>query len=258
MQPVEETGPSDPQTPTLPVLQSLEIDSIKLAILITYIVTRTHMPALVELAVNLVNITKVEGEALLSLLQDRNPSMKKLQLTGDALNLTTRGFFTQLRDLELCAPIDTYTSECLERIIKSNPQMTRLVTYNTTQPRTRPTLNTSFLETVAQACVDMLEIRVPLDTLDFPWAAEEKTPPAQLERLKDLVLDPLHIQPDAMAPFARYLTRLCPVLETFETTTLHPGLGPGIPTPEAPTQEEVDNSKLMENLVYEAQVDNSE
>ncbi|KAG8994430.1 hypothetical protein FRB90_000437 [Tulasnella sp. 427] len=239
MQPEEETGPSDLQTPTLPVLQSLEIGSIKLAGLITYIVKRTHMPALVELAVNLVNIDKVEGETLLSLLRDRNPSMKKLQLTGDALNLTTRGFFTQLRDLELCAPIDTYTSGCLERIIKSNPQMTRLVTYNTTEPRTRPTLNTSFLETVAQACV------------------REKTPPAQLKGLKDLVLDPLHIQPDAMAPFARYLTRLCPVLDTFETTTLHPGRE-GTFVPEALTREEYDSSKRMENLVYEALMDDSE
>ncbi|KAG9017983.1 hypothetical protein FRB90_012758, partial [Tulasnella sp. 427] len=256
MQPVEETEPSDPQTPTLPVLQTLDIDSMKLASLVTYIMRKTHMPALTELEVDLANIGKAEGDALLSLLRSRYSSMTRLKLMGGALNLDILGFFTQLRDLEICVPLDAFTSKCLERIVKSNPHITRLVMYYAAQTRSRPKIASSLLGTVAQACDGISGIRIPLDTLDFPWVTQEKTPLAQVKRLKDLALDRLHIQPDAMTPFARYLARLCPVLETFQTIILHPGLE-GILVPEALTQEEYVNSNRMENLVHEGLVDDS-
>ncbi|KAG8989655.1 hypothetical protein FRB90_002137 [Tulasnella sp. 427] len=245
----DETGLSDPPAPTLPFLQSLDMDSIKHSSLVTYIMRMTHMSALTELAVDFVNIGKAEGNALLSLLRDRNPSMTRLMLKGDTLNLATLGFFTQLRNLQLRAPLNTFTIECLERIIKSNPHLIRLTISYSTDTRIRPKLNPSLLETVAQACNDISVIRIPLDTLDTPWTLEESIPLERFKRLCDLVL----IQPDAMEPFARYLARLCPTLDSFETSIMHPGRGQGTIDSEELTHEEVENSALMEDLFYEAQ-----
>ncbi|KAG8994427.1 hypothetical protein FRB90_000434 [Tulasnella sp. 427] len=219
----DETGLSHPPAPTLPILQ------------------------------NFVNIGKAEGGALLSLLRYRNPSMTRLKLKGDALNLATLGFFTQLRNLQLRAPLNTITIECLERIIKGNPHLIRLTISYTTDTRIRPKLNPSLLETVAQACNDISVIRIPLDTLDTPWALEENIPLEQFKRLCELVLNPLHIQPNAIKPFARYLARLCPTLDSFDTSIMHPGRGQGIINSEELTHEEVESSALMEDLFYEAQ-----
>ncbi|KAG8899388.1 hypothetical protein FRC00_001492, partial [Tulasnella sp. 408] len=47
-------------------------------------------------------------------------------------------------------------------------------------------------------------------------------PGLPIQEAKYLALDPLNLESGAKEAFARYLVRLCPAVETFETILFHP------------------------------------
>ncbi|KAG8907910.1 hypothetical protein FRC01_007544 [Tulasnella sp. 417] len=245
-----------PQAQTLPVLRVLSIGTIENGEFASYIIRTTNMPQLRELNVDLRELGSEEAEELLSLVRKRSPWLTTLHVNYRSLGLGSFALFGQLRDLELYGTLGSWTTEDLDRIFGSLLNLTRLLIASSGDDdvdRTKPAFTPAILESIATRC-RLYQLEIPLNALEIPWASEPPSPTAKFDRLGVLALDPLHIEPNAMGPFAKYLAQLCPTVNRFETLPLHPhGASSETESPWELTEEERTNMRVMQNLFFEAQ-----
>ncbi|KAG8907916.1 hypothetical protein FRC01_007540 [Tulasnella sp. 417] len=252
----EDAVVTGPQAQALPVLRVLRIGTIENAEFVYYIIQSTNMPQLRELDVDLRELRSEDAEELLSLVRKRSPWLTTLNVNYRSLELGRFALFSQLRDLELYGMLGSWTTEDLDRIFESLPNLTRLLIASSGDDdvdRTKPAFTPAILESIATRC-RLYQLEIPLNALEIPWASEPPSPTAKFDGLGVLALDPLHIERNAMGPFAKYLAQLCPTVNRFETLPLHAHVAwSEIESPWELTEEERTNMMVMRNLFFEAQ-----
>ncbi|KAG9042359.1 hypothetical protein FS837_010964 [Tulasnella sp. UAMH 9824] len=245
-----------PQTQELPALRVLNLVAIKDSGFNSYILRTTIMPQLRDLRVDLEELESREADGLLSLIGRHSPLISALRVTGSGFKSDTLGSFSRLQNLELYGRLSSWAAKDVEHIFESLPNLARLM-IATPGPhgleRTRFGFTPANLETMATRC-QLSSLQIPLNALEIPRAAETPNSAAEFDRLRSLVLNPLHIEPSALEPLAKYLAQLCPTLDHFEPTVVHPHeTMSGADNTWWLTAEERANVEVLESLFWAAQ-----
>ncbi|KAG9018814.1 hypothetical protein FRB90_009284 [Tulasnella sp. 427] len=248
-------GPK-PATQTLPVLRYLDIHGVWHESFLLYVFITTRMPELRELNADFTHLPSEEGHALVSILLERSEKLMKLKFNNEDFNWAALAPFSQLHDLELLGTIDTFTEETLVPVVKSLPNILRLVIDSKTWRigRSKPALNRTILTIIAEKCQSIRELKIPLNARLPLCEDEEPTSSVGFRRLGLLTLDPLHIDPNTMQQFAKWLAGLCPSLHRLKTDVFHwdstPRHGLGARNH---TEEEMEQKDEVMNYFYEEQ-----
>ncbi|KAG8907915.1 hypothetical protein FRC01_007539 [Tulasnella sp. 417] len=253
VRPFDETGiVSGPDTQELPALRNLDI---RHGLITSYILRTTNMPQLRELDVGMYEFDALEVHYLLSRVRRRSPLLETLTLGGNSLEWDRFSSFSGLRDLTLFGQLNSCTTEDVEHIIEGLPNLARLgIASNVFCDRRKPPFTTAILETLAMRC-QLDKLRIPLNALETSWESETPTPTAKFDRLIKLRLDHLHIKVNALVPFAKYLAQMCPTVDRFKPTLIHPHEAePELEPSSMLTQEEWENGRVMEDVFLDAQM----
>lgn len=181
------------------------------------------MPQLRDFKVGLEELESGEADGLLSLVGRHSPLLSTLLVTGRGFKWDTLASISRLQSLELDGRLSSWAKD-VEHIFENLPNLGRLMIVTPTLngfDRTRFGFTPANLETMATRC-QLYALQIPLNALEIPWVAEPPKSAAKFDRLKSLVLNPLHIEPSALEPLAKYLAQLCPTLDRFEATIFHP------------------------------------
>ncbi|KAG8913408.1 hypothetical protein FRC01_004559 [Tulasnella sp. 417] len=249
-----ETIALGPQLHQFPPLQILDIESIENKVLNSYILRTTNMPQLTELKVDTRQLISAEADGLISLLGSRSPFLTTLQVYGYKLEWAAFASFSRLRDLELRGRIRSWKAEHVERIVASLPDLDRLSIMSEEEldlDRTKPAFTLATLEKIAmRSRLSVLDI--PLNALKIPWTSYPPSVTAKFGILVELGLEPVHIEPSAIEPFAKYLAQLCPKVEDFDALVLHPDpVEEAMEFPSDRTKEERTNKRVIETLFFD-------
>ncbi|KAG8891495.1 hypothetical protein FRC01_014665, partial [Tulasnella sp. 417] len=250
-----------PQIQELPVLRVLSISSMYEpdGVVSSHILRTTNMPQLRELKMDLYKLGSVEADGLMSLLSRRCPLLTMLQVISPRLEWGRLALFSGLRDLELQGELSSWTTEHLESIIGGLPNLRQLSIrglYGGVD-RSKPAFTPTILEAIAKTC-QLRRLQIPLNALEIPWMQEPPAPTAKFAGLMHLSLGPLHIEADAVEPFAKYLAQLCPTINSFEPIPIHPQEAGSEHWnsnrfPFFLTDEEETRKKMMQTLYFNAQ-----
>lgn len=247
----EEAIAGGPQVQQLPALRVLNMETVNNNVFSSYVFQTTKMPRLGELKVNIRGLESVEADGLLSLLARRSPLLSTLQVYGYRLEWGKFASFSRLRDLVLHGELGSWTTEHVERIITRLPDLDRLSIVSSKKYGFGRVFTPAILETMAMRS-QLLQLAIPLNALEIPWMSETPTSTAKFDVLVELSLEPLHIEPGAIEPFAKYLAQLCPSANYLETTILHPHLAdPEMEERWFLTEEETQSCRLMERLFFD-------